>query len=117
MPDKLLIHALTANCCLGVTDEERARPQPVWIDLEVEIDAARAAVRDDVHATVDYARLVGDVQQLAQGKSYGLLETMAEEIAALVLQACGTPQVLVRVTKRALPGIDSASVEITRAVS
>ena len=113
MADKLLIHGLTASCRLGVTDAERARHQPIGIDLELEINAEKAAKQDDVTHAVDYAALVALVKQLAEGKTYRLMETLAQDVAIAMLE-CGTAQAFVRITKRALPGIDSASVEVTR---
>ena len=113
--DRLLIHDLAASCRLGVTERERAAPQPIWFDLELAIDAARAAKRDDVRDAVDYARLVGEVKSLAESRSWKLLETLAEAVAAHILRGFETPRVVVRVKKRALPGIDYAAVEVTRA--
>ena len=116
MPDTLTLHEITIECHLGVEEWERAIPQPVWIDLELGIDAAKAAVRDDVQDAIDYAQLVGCVKQLLESKSYHLLETAAEDVASLVLERFATAQVFVRVKKRALPGIEYAAVEITRTV-
>ena len=112
--DTLRIDGLVVQCRLGVHEWEQAAPQTVWVDLELAIDAAKAAAQDDVRAAVDYSALVAAVTQQAQGHSYRLLETMAEDIAALSLQRFKTAQVLVRVTKKALPGIGSAAVEIVR---
>lgn len=112
--DTLAIRELVAECRIGVFEWEQAKPQPIWIDLELSIDAAKAAARDAVADALDYGRLVTAVKQLVQHKSFHLLETMAEAIAALILQQFETPQVLVRVKKRALPGIESASVEVIR---
>ena len=114
MSDTLVISELAVQCHLGISEEERAVPQPVWIDLEMAIDADAAARRDDVRDTLDYAALVSAVKQCVEGKPYHLLETMAEDAAALVLQRFKTPQVFVRVKKRALPGIGYAAVELTR---
>ena len=117
MADKLVIRKLAATCRLGVFEWEQTSPQDVWIDLTLEIDAASAARHDDVKDAVDYGRLVTAVKQLVEGKSFRLMETMAEEIAALVLKEFPTPAVEVKITKRALPGIESAAVEITRGSS
>ena len=114
MADKLGIHGLAVECRLGVLEEERAAAQTIWIDLTLEIDAARAAVRDDVESAVDYAALVATVKQHVEGTAYRLMETLAEDVAVLVLREFATPSVGVTVTKRALPGIDSATVAITR---
>ena len=114
MADTLCINGLSATCRVGVHEWEQANPQQVLIDVELEINAAKAAARDDVVDALDYERLVSAVQQLAQERTYRLLETMAEDIATLILQVFDTPQVLVRVTKRALPAIHSAAIEIIR---
>ena len=114
MADKLVIRKLAARCRLGVFEGEQANPQDVWIDLELAIDAAKAARRDDVKDAVDYARLATAVKQFVEHTPYRLMETMAEGIAQLVLREFPTPGVAVKVTKRALPGIESATVEIIR---
>ena len=114
MADKLVISDLVAECRIGVYEWEQANPQHVWIDLELAIDAAKAAALDDVKATIDYGRLVSAVTQHVQHKPFGLLETIAEDVASLILKEFAVSQVLVRVKKRALPGLDYAAVEITR---
>lgn len=114
MTDKLLIKDLVAECRIGVYDWEKQTPQNVWIDLELAIDAAKAAASDDVQAAIDYGRLVTRVKQHAQHKPFGLLETLAETLAALILKEFPTPQVTVRIKKRALPGVEYAAVEIIR---
>ncbi len=114
MADTLIIHDLVVECRLGVYEWEQQTPQTVSIDLELEIDAARAAKRDDVREAVDYARLVESVKRLAQDAPVQLLETMAERVASVILREFQTLRVKVRVKKRALPGIGYAAVEIER---
>ncbi|MDP3721924.1 MAG: dihydroneopterin aldolase [Candidatus Omnitrophota bacterium] len=114
MSDTLHIHELAVECRVGVFDWERAKPQTVWMDLTMAIDAAKAAASDELSATVDYARLVTIVTQHVRQKPFGLLETMAEEVAALILKEFQTSTVTVRLKKRALPGVDYAAVEVTR---
>ena len=114
MPDRLLLHGLAVDCRIGVFERERQSAQTIWIDLELAVDARRAAARDDVSDAVDYARLVTAVKTLAQRKPYALLETLAEDVAVLILRDFETPRVLVRAKKRALPGIDYAAVEVER---
>lgn len=117
MSDKLIVHDLVAQCRLGVFDWEQAAPQPVWIDLELAIDAGHAAASDDVRQAVDYGRLVTAVKQHAEHKPFRLLETLAETLAALILKEFAVPSVTIRIKKRALPALDFAAVEITRPLS
>jgi dihydroneopterin aldolase len=114
MPDRLLIADLEVSCRLGVFDWEQANPQPIWIDLEVGIDAAKAAKHDDVKDALDYARLVSLVRTLAEQHPFRLMETLAEIVAEGIRREFHEPYVRVRVKKRALPGVGYAAVEIER---
>lgn len=115
MADWLKIHDLAAECRLGVYDWEKEKPQPVWIDIELVIDAAKAARKDDVQDAVDYATLVTLAKTAAAERPYNLLETFAERLSARILAAVKSPRLIVRVKKRALPGVDYAAVEVERA--
>ena len=117
MADTLVLQGIAVDCRLGVYEWEQRAPQTVWIDVELAIDASRAAAQDDVLAAVDYSRLVDAIKQLAQRSTYRLMETLAETVASHILSAFETPHVLVRVKKRAVPGIDYAAVEISRTAS
>ena len=114
-PDTFLVHELAVECRLGAYEWEQRTPQTVWVDLELAIDAARAAARDDLRDAVDYAALVKDVRSLAAGRAFTLMETLAESVASAALARSGSPWVRVRVRKRALEGIGYAQVEIERA--
>lgn len=112
--DTLRLHELAVDCRLGVHDWERRSPQTVWIDLELAVDAARAASRDDVRDAVDYAALVERVRALAASRAFRLMETLAEAVASAVLEVSGSPRARVRVRKRALEGLGYAEVEVER---
>ena len=113
-PDKLIIKDLVAECRIGVLDAEQATPQPIWVDLELAVDAADAASTDDVARAVDYACVVTTVRDQMQRKPYRLLETLAEDVAGVTLRTFGVHEVRVTAKKRALPGLDFAGIEIVR---
>ena len=115
MSDLLRLQGLEASCRIGVSEQERAKRQPVWIDLELAIDAAAAAAHDDVRKAVDYAQVAAAVVRRVERRSYRLLETLAEDVAGCVLREFGVRRLTVRAKKRALPGLGSATVEVTRA--
>ena len=114
MADTLTIHGLTAVCRIGVYDWEQKQPQAISIDLELPVDAGRAAGEDQLEDAVDYARLVATVKQLAEGRPYRLIETLAEDIAGTILGEFKVSRVTVRVRKSALPGIGHVAIEIER---
>ena len=113
MPDKLIIHDLATECRLGVYDWEKKKPQPVLIDVELAIDARKAAKSDAMRDAVDYAALVNLIKTTAAERAYNLLETLADRLADKIIQQFSS-EVVVRVKKRALPGIGYAAVEVQR---
>jgi FolB domain-containing protein len=69
----------------GVLAEERSRPQPFEIDLDLAVDLDRAARSDDLADTVDYAVLAERVMKVVEGPSFDLLEALASAIADTIL--------------------------------
>jgi dihydroneopterin aldolase len=114
MADRLILSEIAVDCRLGVYEWEQKNPQTVWIDIEAVIDVPKAAATDDVKDAVDYAELVASVRKLAQGKSYRLMETLAEDAAALVLGLTRSPWVRLRVKKKALTDVGFAAVDVVR---
>lgn len=114
MPDRLIISDLATECRLGVYDWEKEKAQPVWIDVELAIDARKAAKSDAVGDAVDYAVLVTLIKTTTAERTYNLLETLADRLAEKILQQTASPEVILRVKKRALPGIGYAAVEVQR---
>ncbi len=98
MTDKIIISDLRVRATVGINRWEKAAPQVVALDLEIAVDAAKAAAADEIAATVDYKRVSRDITELAASRPYELIETLAEAIASLVLGEHGAPWV--RVTAR-----------------
>ena len=114
MADMLKMYDVVIETHVGVFEWERKELQKIWLDIELPIDARGAARVDDVQHVVDYGAIVTQVRQHVGQRTYHLMETIAEEAAALILDHFPTDQVQVRVKKRALPGVDHACVEILR---
>ncbi len=99
MTDKLIVEGLRLNATVGVNRWEKAAPQIVAVDLEIAVDAAAAAAADRISATVDYKRVTRDIAAVASARPFELVETLAEEIAALILGDHGASRVKVAVRK------------------
>jgi dihydroneopterin aldolase len=116
--DRITLSSMRFEGRLGATDEERALPQLVEVDLEVEADLAVAGDSDALSDTVDYGPLVELTARTVESGSFNLLEGLAGAIARGALAA--TPRiaaVTVRVRKLAVPmdvDMDHAEVEIRR---
>lgn len=104
---------------IGVYPHERLHPQPVDIDLAMQLDTRAAAVTLNLAKSVDYAKVARDLRLLLQGASFHLLETAAEAVAALLLapfpDRARPEAVQVKLCKpSALDGLATPSVAIHR---
>ncbi len=113
--DIIFIETLRVETVIGVYDWERRFRQPVVIDLEMGADVARAAASDDVADALDYKAVSKRVQEFVGGSSFLLVETLAERIAALVLDEFRAPWVRVKLNKvGALRGAAGVGIIIER---
>ena len=114
--DRLEVRALRLDAVLGVSDEERARPQPVEVDLDLYLSYP-AGAGDDLSVTADYASAVEAAVAVLAGPPRRLLETIAEDMAAALLADDHVAAVTVVVRKLQPPlahQLGSAGVRITR---
>ncbi|HLN16025.1 MAG TPA: dihydroneopterin aldolase [Acidimicrobiales bacterium] len=82
----LEVRGLRVVAVHGVLPEERERPQPFELDLDVAV-ALGPGLTDDLARTVDYGALVERASAVVTGRSYQLLETLADAVAAELLGA------------------------------
>lgn len=80
MITKIHINKLIAKVSIGITAEERARPQPLTIDLSLSINADQAVQTDDVNHTINYSELQKSVLEITSTGVYNLLESLAFHI-------------------------------------
>jgi dihydroneopterin aldolase len=88
-PDRIELRGLRALGIHGVLPEERERPQPFEVDIDLEVDLRQAGRSDNLADTVDYGAVAGAVAAVVGGPHLDLLEALAERIASAVLQATG----------------------------
>lgn len=113
--DKIFLKELKVDTIIGIWDWERKIRQTVVIDLEMSADIARAAATDDVKDTLNYKGVAKRVQQFVEESSFQLVETMAENIAAIIRDEFDVAWVKVRVNKPgAIRGSRDVGVEIER---
>lgn len=101
--DQIRLSGVTATGHHGVLAEERAEGQTFRADVVLHLDTQAAAVADDLTATVSYAEVAEDVHDVLAGPPADLVETVAERIAAVVLERDPVQAVDVRVHKPQAP--------------
>ncbi len=115
--DHIFLQEVRLQVLLGVTDDERSRPQEVLLDLEMDFDTRAAGLSDQLQDTVDYAAVHRTIERAATQHPYHLIEALAETIASEVLREFHFPRVRLLLRK---PGalrhrqVGAAAVEIER---
>ncbi|WP_424034988.1 dihydroneopterin aldolase [Neisseria bacilliformis] len=111
--DKIFLHGMKAETLIGVYEWERKQPQTLVIDFDIGLPPRRDS--DDIADTVHYAEVCQAVSDSLRRQDFFLLETLAEHIAALVLDNFPAVWVKVRLVKPGiLPDVRETGVEIER---
>ncbi|NLW05315.1 MAG: dihydroneopterin aldolase [Pseudomonadaceae bacterium] len=113
--DSVLIENLSFLASIGVFEWEKQVQQKLEVDLELSTDIRPAAACDDLNFTLNYAAISEQVVQLAQAQHHNLIETLAEKLAAMLLENFNTQQVKLTLRKpNAVPAASSVGVKIIR---
>ncbi|OIN03776.1 dihydroneopterin aldolase [Oceanisphaera psychrotolerans] len=113
--DKVFVQALEVLTTIGAYEWEKSIKQKIRFDLEMRHDNRPAALGDDLTKALDYAALSQKVTRHAEQNHVELVETMAEQIAQLILAEFPVHSVKVRLTKPgAVANAAGVGVEIER---
>ena len=114
--DRILVQGLEFETIIGILPDERETPQPLRIDLVLEVDSFReAAASERIDRTVDYAAVSRRVTELAREGRFQLVETLAETTCEALLSEFPIRRVTLRALKpHALAEAAGVGVEITR---
>jgi dihydroneopterin aldolase len=99
MTDKVFIEALEVEALIGIYDWERRIRQPLSFDIEMAFDNRKPAASDDIADTLDYKAVSKRVVEFVSQSSFGLVETLAERCAELILAEFGVRHVRLKLSK------------------
>ena len=112
--DTITISDLEVFFHVGVTPEERAKPQRLLLTVEMSHDCKTAAASDNLGETIDYFAVSQRLARLAEEGQWALIETVAADVAALVLEEFRPKSVCVEVKKFIIPQARYVSVKLRR---
>lgn len=113
--DRIFIDQLAIDTTIGMYDWERCIRQRVVLDLAMDFDIRQAAASDDVNHTLNYKALSKRVIAFVEASRFELVETLAESVAALILEEFPVTRVTLRLDKpHALRGARGVGIQITR---
>lgn len=113
--DIVFIRDLRVDTIVGVYDWERQIKQTLVFDIDMATDIHRAAAGDDLQFAVNYHAVSLRVAAYVESNHTALIETLAEDVAALIRTEFNVPWVRLQLTKpNAVLGARSVGVIIER---
>jgi 7,8-dihydroneopterin aldolase/epimerase/oxygenase len=109
---KITIVDLEVAYCVGITDEERAKPQRLLLTVDMNFDFSSAAVSDRIERTINYQHVAEGLLKFGEGRSWKLIEKLVTNVADWVLTEYKPEAVLVEVKKFSIPQARFVSVSI-----
>ena len=99
---------------VGLSDEERAKPQRLLVTVDLHLDFESAALSDRIEKTINYFAVTQRVLKYGEGRSWRLLEKLATNLADVILNEFHPAEVAVEVKKFVIPQARYVSVAVTR---
>ena len=97
--DTIFLRELQVQTIIGIYDWERETPQTVSIDLEMATNNRTAAASDRIEDALNYKSVAKRVIAFTGDSRFQLVETLAERIAAILLEEFRIPWAKVTVSK------------------
>jgi 2-amino-4-hydroxy-6-hydroxymethyldihydropteridine diphosphokinase len=113
--DRVFIEGLEVEALIGIYDWERRIRQPLLFDIEMAFDNRRPAASDAIADTLDYKAVSKRLVAFVSASSFGLVETLAERCAEIVLREFGVESLKLKLSKPgAVRGARAVGVTIER---
>jgi dihydroneopterin aldolase len=101
--DQVALRGLRVRGRHGVLGAEKSLGQWFTVDVVLHLDTRPAAADDDLSRTVDYGNLAEQVAAVVAGEPLDLIETLAQRVADVALDAAAVTAVDVAVHKPEAP--------------
>jgi dihydroneopterin aldolase len=96
----LTLEGLRFTANLGILDHERASPQPILVDAQLNLGTQPLLPRDDdIHHVLDYRKVRRIIIDECTAEHVNLLETLIGKLAHRLMQLPGVLGVRVRIVK------------------
>jgi dihydroneopterin aldolase len=106
----IIIKGLRIDAAVGVTAAERKNPQRLEVDALITPLRTFLAVGDEIDRTVDYHAAAQRIALLAQSRPRKLIETLASELAEMLVSEFQASRAEVEVRKFVVPNTDYVAV-------
>lgn len=117
MKDIIRLNGMSFYGYHGVSAAEKETGREFQVDCELEVDLAEAGHSDRLTDTIDYAEVHRIIRETVEGTAFSLLEALANDLTAKLLDNFPAYRVTLRVRKMnpPIPGhVKHIEIEITR---
>ncbi len=97
--DIIFIRELRLEAWIGLYRHEKIAPQTIQLDLEIAVPGDTVFATGKVADTIDYGVVVAEIKKVFEEERFGLVESLADRIAGMVIEKFKSPQVKLSVTK------------------
>ena len=99
---------------VGISEEERAKPQRLLLTLDIKFDFSSSAVSGRIGRTIDYYEVTQRLLKLGETRSWRLIESVATDVAEKILSEFHPESVTIEVKKFSVPEARYVSVSLTK---
>ena len=112
---KILIKELILNLKLGYYDFEKEKSQKVKFNLEIDYEDKKPTNDKDIKSIVNYGKVVKLITKLVSKKHYNFLETLAEDVFAVLFKDERIGKIMLQIEKlEILKECTSVGIKITK---
>lgn len=113
--DHVFIEGLEIEALIGIYDWERRIRQTLVFDIEMAFDNRVPAATDAIDDTLNYKAVSKRIVEYVGQSDFGLVETLAERVAQIILSEFGVSRVRLKLSKPgAVRGARAVGVRIER---
>ena len=112
--DSINVAQLELFARVGVADTERAQPQRLVLNLTAWPCTSFDSLGDDIERAVNYSALCLAAKEFFQTRSAALIETLAHELADLLLKKFPIRKIDIELRKFVVPDTQYVSVALSR---
>ena len=114
LQDEIHIEQLDVFTCVGVPEEERAKPQRLTVSISFWPYQQTRDLADNIEGTVNYSAVAEETKNFLRDQSLKLIETLAEVLASHLLKSFPIQKITIELRKFALEDAKYVSITLTR---
>lgn len=83
---KIAVKQIPVQLHIGCYDEERARLQTLYFDVELEFSMELSSRSDDLRDTIDYTGIIQSLQAMVKDREWKLVEKLSRDVGEMLLE-------------------------------